>query len=65
MLKYLIKKGLLYICVIFCLGDDIPEWERELQAELQEYEVVDDENALDDADLEKEILQQLEQEQAS
>ena len=65
MLKYLMKKGLFYIFVIFCIGDDIPEWERELQAELQEYEVVDDENALDDADLEKEILQQLEQEQAS
>lgn len=39
--------------------EDIPEWEQELQAELQEYEVVDDGSGLDDADLEQEILDQL------
>lgn len=45
------------------LEDDIPEWERELQAELQEYEVVgDDENTVDDADLEREIMNQIEAE---
>lgn len=43
--------------------DDIPEWEKELQAELQEYEVVTDGNDLaDDDDLEQEILDQLEAE---
>lgn len=43
--------------------EDIPEWERELQAELQEYEVVgDDENNVDDADLEREIMNQIEAE---
>jgi len=42
--------------------EDIPEWERELQAELQEYEVVGGENTVDDADLEREILQQIEAE---
>lgn len=40
----------------------MPEWERELQAELQEYEVVDDDNAIDDADLEREIMNQIEAE---
>ncbi|XP_064627786.1 synapse-associated protein 1-like isoform X2 [Lineus longissimus] len=40
--------------------DDIPEWEKELQQELQEYEVVDD--GLGDDDIENEILKQLEQE---
>lgn len=44
--------------------EDIPEWERELQAELQEYEVVNEDNDddLDAADLEQEILQQIEAE---
>jgi len=43
--------------------DDLPEWEKELQAELQEYEVVDDgSNDLDDADLEQEIMKQIEAE---
>lgn len=42
--------------------DDIPEWEKELQAELQDFEVVDDGTNLDDADLEQEILQQIEAE---
>ena len=41
------------------IPEDIPEWEQELQAELQEYEVVDDGSGLDDADLEQEILDQL------
>jgi len=40
----------------------VPEWERELQAELQEYEVVDDGNNITDADLEQEILKQIEAE---
>lgn len=42
--------------------DELPEWERELQAELQEYEVVDDGNNTDDADLEREIMDQIEAE---
>jgi phosphotransferase system HPr-like phosphotransfer protein len=43
------------------LTEDLPEWEKELQAELQEYEVVDDgTNDLDDADLEEEIMKQIE-----
>ena len=42
-------------------ADDIPEWEKELQAELQEYEVVDDGKAFDD-ELDEEILQEIEQE---
>jgi hypothetical protein len=42
--------------------DDVPEWERELQAELQEYEVVDDGNNIDDADLERELMNQIEAE---
>ena len=49
------------ICIL-CFSDDIAEWERELQTELQEYEVVDDGTNLDDADLENEILQQIEAE---
>lgn len=43
-------------------SDDVPEWERELQAELQEYEVVDDGNNITDADLEQEIMKQIEAE---
>lgn len=50
----------MYIAENLYVSDDIPEWERELQAELQEYEVVDD--GVDDADLENEILQQIEAE---
>jgi len=42
--------------------NELPEWERELQAELQEYEVVDDGNNIDDADLEREIMKQIEAE---
>jgi hypothetical protein len=40
--------------------DGIPQWEQELQQELQDYEMVDDN--VDDADIENEILQQLEEE---
>lgn len=44
------------------------EWEKELQQELQDYELVggegDESNAADD-DLEREILQQIEQEAGS
>ncbi len=48
---------------IFMFSEDIPEWEKELDAELKEYEVVDDgNNIMDDADLENEILQQIEAE---
>ena len=48
---------------VFFILEDIPEWEKELDAELQEYEVVDDgDNMVDDADLENEILQQIEAE---
>ncbi|XP_013414771.1 synapse-associated protein 1 isoform X4 [Lingula anatina] len=43
--------------------EHLPEWERELQRELNEYEVVDDGNSdLDDAELENEILKQIEEE---
>jgi len=45
--------------VWYVRADDVPEWERELQAELQEYEVVDDGNNIDDADLEREIMDQI------
>lgn len=41
---------------------DVPEWEEELQRELQEYEMVNDEDDVDDADIENEILKQIEQE---
>lgn len=48
---------------LFSDTDNIAEWERELQQELNEYEVVDDGTQdLDDADLENEILQQIEAE---
>ncbi|XP_048769335.2 synapse-associated protein 1-like isoform X2 [Ostrea edulis] len=40
--------------------EGIPQWEQELQQELQDYEMVDDN--VDDADIENEILQQLEEE---
>jgi len=41
----------------------LPEWEKELQAELQEYEVVDDGTTdADDAYLEQEIMKQIEAE---
>ena len=42
--------------------DNIPQWEKELQQELQDYELVDDAGDVDDADIENEILQQIEQE---
>lgn len=51
------------VTLLVSVVEDIPEWERELQAELQEYEVVTDgQDDLDDADLEQEILQQIEAE---
>ncbi|XP_067674337.1 synapse-associated protein 1-like isoform X1 [Haliotis asinina] len=43
-------------------GEDIPQWEKELQQELQEYEMVNEGADLEDDDLEKEILKQIEQE---
>lgn len=49
---------------IFLYSSDtegIPQWEKELQQELQDYEMVDDN--VDDADIENEILQQLEEEE--
>ncbi|KAK3098010.1 hypothetical protein FSP39_015282 [Pinctada imbricata] len=42
--------------------DNIPQWEKELQQELQDYELVDGAGDVDDADIENEILQQIEQE---
>ena len=47
---------------MFCIVDEVPEWEKELAAELQEYEVVADGTAVDDAELEQEILDQIEAE---
>lgn len=46
-------------------GEDVPQWEKELQKELQECEMVDDSVTADDIDLEKEILQQIEDETKS
>lgn len=49
---------------IFLYSSDtegIPQWEKELQQELQDYEMIDDN--VDDADIENEILQQLEEEE--
>ncbi|XP_045197526.2 synapse-associated protein 1-like isoform X2 [Mercenaria mercenaria] len=43
---------------------DVPEWEEELQRELQEYEMVNDGDDIDDPDIENEILKQIEQESA-
>ncbi|ELU11445.1 hypothetical protein CAPTEDRAFT_171239 [Capitella teleta] len=48
-------------------GEDLAEWEKELQAELQEYEVVNegvDGDDEEEADLENEILQEIEAEAA-
>ena len=39
-------------------ADDAPEWEKELAAELQEYEIVIDHGGLDD-ELEEEILKEM------
>ena len=39
-------------------ADDAPEWEKELAAELQEYEIVVDHGGLDD-ELEQEILKEI------
>lgn len=52
----------MYICLAYSYTDTegIPQWEQELQQELQDYEMVDDN--VDDADIENEILQQLEEE---
>lgn len=52
----------MYICLTYSYTDTegIPQWEQELQQELQDYEMVDDN--VDDADIENEILQQLEEE---
>ncbi|XP_070567522.1 synapse-associated protein 1-like isoform X2 [Ptychodera flava] len=44
------------------VDDDVPEWEKELQQELQEYEVVDGEGAGDNEQWEDEINQMLEEE---
>ena len=52
---------------IFCLlsekneKENLPEWEQELQRELQEYELVNQPD-IDDADLENEIMKQIEEE---
>lgn len=53
--------------MIFFAGEDLAEWEKELQAELQEYEVVNegvDGDDEEEADLENEILQEIEAEAA-
>ena len=42
-------------------SDEIPEWEQELQKELQEYEVVNEGGDIDDLEIENEILKQIEQ----
>ena len=43
-------------------SENIPQWEKDLQKELQDYEMVNDNNELDDLDIENEILQQIENE---
>ena len=53
----------LCVCVCVCVcAEAVAEWEKELQQELQDYEMVGGAGDLDDADLEREILQQIEQE---
>lgn len=42
--------------------ENIPQWEKDLQKELQDYEMVNDNHELDDLDIENEILQQIENE---
>ena len=49
------------VCVCVSSGETA-DWEKELQQELQDYEMVGGAGDLDDADLEREILQQIEQE---
>lgn len=43
-------------------SENVPEWERELQQELQDYEMVGGAGDMEDPDLEREILQQIEEE---
>ena len=43
-------------------SENMPQWEKDLQKELQDYEMVNDNNELDDLDIENEILQQIENE---
>ena len=43
-------------------SENIPQWEKDLQKELQDYEMVNENNDLDDIDIENEILQQIENE---
>lgn len=45
--------------------ETLPEWEQELQRELQEYELVNEADDIDDADLENEIMKQIEEESAT
>ena len=52
------------IAIVFIISgkaDDLPQWEQELQRELQEYEVVNEGGDIDDADIENEILKQIEE----
>ncbi|XP_033635983.1 synapse-associated protein 1-like [Asterias rubens] len=42
--------------------EEVPEWEKELQQELQEYEVVEEEDTVDNEEWEREIDQMLEDE---
>ena len=50
------------LSVVLVDGDDVPPWEKELQQELQDYEMINEGGELDDADIENEILQEIEQE---
>jgi len=56
-------KCLKYI-ILLCFSDieNLPQWEKELQQELQDYEMVNDGLDDEDEDIENEILQEIEQE---
>lgn len=50
------------MCVVAGVADEEAEWEKALQQELQDYEMVGGAAELEDPDLEREILQQIEEE---
>lgn len=53
---------MIVVCVVAGVADEEAEWEKALQQELQDYEMVGGAAELEDPDLEREILQQIEEE---
>lgn len=53
---------MIVVCVVTGVADEEAEWEKALQQELQDYEMVGGAAELEDPDLEREILQQIEEE---